>query len=790
MANFYKKDGSYFNATDNSKILNPTDLQALAKAGGKEISAPKIEPAPVSNKMDSSTLNLGIQSPNINLPSSNDQAVSLYTDRNISDGTKQQAALQAELDTLKANRIKDNQTQLANEQAKNNNLVADKNAQINKYDNQFNPLKDKAVGIYDSMLNSIKGTNYSDLVKEKLNLTNDIVNYSKMMQDELNSTPSSGLASITANRSNAIKENYTSKIAVAQAAQSAIDGNFNLAFDIMDKGANAIEKLTTDRINFINTVKGIFDTPISDSNTKITNLTTEEKRLLDNAVNDAQTKLDNLQANKNTIMDLMKTNPLIANKAGLSLTDTPEQTAQKLSDFYQANPQYTPDNQAFIKGAMEKYYDAGITLNDPIETVKSKILNSNSYKNEQSTNQIKLQQSGLVYDNNGNLVKDVSGSTADQIANAIKLVESGGNYNAQGASGENGAYQFMPGTWASWSSEYASQVLQQSVAKLPMTPENQDAVAKFKIQQWLNQGYTPDQIASMWNSGSPDYQGKVGVNSKGVKYDVPSYVNKVTSVLAKTASSNNNAGGTTGSSQIDTSIPGYATALVPNGGGLTQAAIDKAAIQYATTGVMPSVGLGSTGAAAQKRDAIQARAAELDANGSISANKSKLQALTKSLGEQTTYLNTIERSINTVDDNLKILEDVSTKVNKSDSPMINELTNMVKSKYIGSGELAAFKSALQTVRTEYSFILARGGQVTEGTRIEAANLIPENISKNQLDQVLQVLRTEGTNVKGNAQAQVDDVSNQINNIIGGGNLFKDNKNDPLNLGNDPLGLGI
>jgi len=536
MANFYKQNGSYFNSTDNSKILNPTDLQTLASAGGKEISAPTIQP-----KVDSSTLNLGVQNSNVNLPSSNDQAVSLYTDRTIADGTKQQTDLQAELNNLKSQRIKDTQTQLASEQATNNNLVTDKNTQITNYDTKMNPLKDKAVGIYDSMLNSIKDTNYTELVQQKLNLTNDIVNYSKMMSDELATASSrGGISSIATNRSNDIKENYTSKIAIAQASQSAIDGNFNLAFDIMDKGANAIQNLTTDRINFINTVKGIYDQPISESNAKITTLTADQKKLLDQAVNDAQTKLDNVQANKDTIMELMRTNPIIANKAGLSLTDTPEKITQKLNDFYVANPQYTPDNQAWIKGVMEKYYDAGITMNDSLVTVKSKVLNSNSYKNEQSTNQLKLTESGFVYDNNGNLVKDVSSSTADQIAEAIKQVESGGNYNAQGGSGENGAYQFMPATWRAWSSDYASQVLQESVAKLPMTEENQDAVAKWKIQSWLDQGLTPQQIAAKWNSGSEiGWENKIGTNSKGIAYDVPSYVNKVVKALAGNEKINN-----------------------------------------------------------------------------------------------------------------------------------------------------------------------------------------------------------------------------------------------------------
>lgn len=229
--------------------------------------------------------------------------------------------------------------------------------------------------------------------------------------------------------------------------------------------------------------------------------------------------------------------------------------------------------------------------------------------------------------------------------------------------------------------------------------------------------------------------------------------------------------GTTGNPQINASAPGYTSTPLDSAGGLTQAAIDKAAISYATTGTMPSVGLGSTGAAAKKRDAIQNRAAELDSSGTISANKARLSALTTSLGQQTTYQNTIERSVNTVDSNLKLLEDAANKVNDSSSPLINNWENQVKGKLIGSGDLASYKAAIQTVRSEYANILARGGQVTDSTRSEAANLIPDNITKSQLDSVLATLRAEGKNVLDAANGQVDSVQGQINNIIGGGNLY-------------------
>ena len=180
-----------------------------------------------------------------------------------------------------------------------------------------------------------------------------------------------------------------------------------------------------------------------------------------------------------------------------------------------------------------KIYKKGVNLLAPqaetgtwsIETDAA----GNPYKFNATTGQsLNLDGTPRITDNNVN----ITGATAKSIANAIKQVESGGNYNASGASGENGAYQFMPSTWESWSREYAREALGVDTP-LSMSKSNQDFVAEFKIQQWLDQGLTPQQIAAKWNSGSEvGWENKVGVNSKGVKCDVPGYVKKVLGALS------------------------------------------------------------------------------------------------------------------------------------------------------------------------------------------------------------------------------------------------------------------
>lgn len=121
---------------------------------------------------------------------------------------------------------------------------------------------------------------------------------------------------------------------------------------------------------------------------------------------------------------------------------------------------------------------------------------------------------------------DTIDPTIKNLVKAIGEAETGGHkdpYNAKGASGEFGRYQFMPSTWKMWAKEKLGN------ENAPMSIENQNKVAYSKIKEWKDQGLNPAQIASKWNSGGADtYKtGGVGVNSLGVSYNVPEYVRKV-----------------------------------------------------------------------------------------------------------------------------------------------------------------------------------------------------------------------------------------------------------------------
>lgn len=120
---------------------------------------------------------------------------------------------------------------------------------------------------------------------------------------------------------------------------------------------------------------------------------------------------------------------------------------------------------------------------------------------------------------------------AVRLAKAIREIESGGNFQAKGKSGEYGAYQYTPKTWGEDAKVFGINVpLEQA------TKEQQNEVAYRKIKSLKDQGYNVGQIASIWNSGKPDAfmdPTYTGTNKYGAKFDVPQYAKSVADTYQK-----------------------------------------------------------------------------------------------------------------------------------------------------------------------------------------------------------------------------------------------------------------
>jgi hypothetical protein len=224
--------------------------------------------------------------------------------------------------------------------------------------------------------------------------------------------------------------------------------------------------------------------------------------------------------------------------------------------------------------------------------------------------------------------------------------------------------------------------------------------------------------------------------------------------------------GTIGSPEIDTSTAGYTTAIVGSTG-MTQAAIDQSAMQYATTGVMPSIGLGSTGQAANKRNAIQNRAAELSQGTTIATTKANLAANQIALSDQVKAMNNVQAALNAADTNFQQVLDSFTGsgLNPSDSTILNKKIAWIRKNLTGGNQFS-FDAGIQEVKNDYAIVFSRGGQVTDQARQQADQAINDKISFKDLKAIHEQLNSLGKEIVKARQIQIADIQKLISNPFG------------------------
>ena len=248
----------------------------------------------------------------------------------------------------------------------------------------------------------------------------------------------------------------------------------------------------------------------------------------------------------------------------------------------------------------------------------------------------------------------------------------------------------------------------------------------------------------------------------------------------------NSAAGITqsGDISIDSQSGGYSTAKLP-GIGLTQAGLDIAAMQYASTGTMPSLGLGSGSTVANTRAAIINRAAEINQGGSVAANKENLAANANALKQQVTYKNQTEQALNKAEAGFNQVMDAfkGSGINTSDSQFLNKTVNEI-TKQLTGGQLFAFQAGLTEVANDYAQVFARGGQRSVQGNELAQNTVNANISMSDLVNVQKELQAQGQTVIVTADQQISSIQVDINK------MFKSNTQPAQGTGNasDPLGL--
>lgn len=371
--NFYKYDNSYYKADTHEKILNLDDLKSLAGAGGKEITyAPdsgwvKIpdpqsisqydvkgqfgttlygtKKAAPSNTLDSSTINTGLNS---NAASNLPQTTADKVNEAFLNSTT------ANLETQKQNIYEIYQKQAEEAKAAAEKAKAEIEAlrkqqeeTLEATDPTKSPYYEQQQRITQDRLDAAEAAS-ATLEENYMANQNSITE----LQTLLNTAQAKieaerarpALESVSQGRTSRIITDYNGRIGVVQAVMSARNGQINMANTLINEAFDTVAAQRTDYINYANAVLNLMSAKIGDAEEVLIQATAEEKEAIKSQISMVENELKEAEEVRQIILDLMVEQPDLADKAGLSLTDTKEQIAQKIQTYYKAHPEAYQEN--------------------------------------------------------------------------------------------------------------------------------------------------------------------------------------------------------------------------------------------------------------------------------------------------------------------------------------------------------------------------------------------------------------------------------------------------------------
>lgn len=227
----------------------------------------------------------------------------------------------------------------------------------------------------------------------------------------------------------------------------------------------------------MNFVSGIYDDKISDRRNKLVQLTADEKEQIDQLRTKLLKDIETVEENKKIIQNLMS-NPqtaMIAHKAGLSLTDSPDVVAQKLNKYYVANPTLIPESIASLQ---EKYPDAGINYWDSPDTINAKLQKSTIFKNSVASNGSGLTANQLITQ----AQKMIDNGQADSLEEAISMLQSGfGGFGGFG--GDTSQLSSLIGEIGGQCGDFVHKIVD-NVPAMGNTYEEKMRLANVSTNQW------------------------------------------------------------------------------------------------------------------------------------------------------------------------------------------------------------------------------------------------------------------------------------------------------------------
>jgi hypothetical protein len=192
-------------------------------------------------------------------------------------------------------------------------------------------------------------------------------------------------------------------------------------------------------------------------------------------------------------------------------------------------------------------------------------------------------------------------------------------------------------------------------------------------------------------------------------------------------------------------------------------ALDLAANNYRQTGQMPA----GFSRSPQTTSAIIARAAQLDQqNGGagIAANKAMLGSYTDALKKLQTNFSQVQAFEQTAEKNMDLLQTTAAKIPDLGTRFANVPVRMISGSMIGTDNMAAFKTALNTAQTEAAKVLNSSnasGVLSDSARHELQEVIDGNMPLSAMVASLNTLKQDMGNRTAAYQQQIGDLQNRI-----------------------------
>ncbi len=199
---------------------------------------------------------------------------------------------------------------------------------------------------------------------------------------------------------------------------------------------------------------------------------------------------------------------------------------------------------------------------------------------------------------------------------------------------------------------------------------------------------------------------------------------------------------------------------------LTPEGVEYAATQYRVTGQMPSLGMGKTPARAQiiNKAAEQARilgqtpAAAIQKQAAFKADGSALKRMQElSAGAEAAE----NKAIGQID----LIKDLSTKVPRTQIPLINSAILNGKINVLGDSNAQQLANAIQTFSNEYGKIIegstASVAGASESARKASGKLVSASMNPKTLDDVLTLMQKEMDLTLGGYGATIDHITTRM-----------------------------